>query len=198
MDQGTIKYGNNRDHFWLPCSKTKPLRDSIDSYPSLRRIEPHITTADVKRMVNSAIEIRKDRTRPFKISIHIVASYTEDREYTSDSKVTEIWVVIPRPAYFFPHNRLSFIHRMVIQQNIFLEMTDELDIEKIGADIMRQITDLARKEEFKVQVVHSYGESRDKYEKTCHGVGQALIKAYGCPYENFRRIKSMPSPLDNV
>jgi hypothetical protein len=169
-----VKYEDNRDHF-SSSHTTRLLVAEEDEAAELLKFE----------------EVAKNRDAPFRLTLFVVDQYDADlKAYDMlpeayDARI-QIWIYISSSSK--PSAQLSFVHRMVVNKNLFLEIvpTPFPTTEALGAEVMRRLRQFSKQQEFQVEEVLSPGPQE---AVRCNDVAQKLATAYHAPYTVMGRTK---------
>lgn len=176
LHDGTIQFEDNWDHFVPPCSKGR--------IASTRQV----STFQEDRVKNyfRFEEPQKNRTKPFQIIMVVVSSPEDDMVYELPEKYqnhVQIWIHLTDLKDQVA--RLSFIHRMLVCKNIFVEIkASDFDwrSESLGAEIMRRVRKLSEGETFEVTHVFSHGITGTWEQTQANLVGNKLAQTYHSPF----------------
>jgi len=172
----SLLYGNNLDHLVPPCFGG-PITTT-----------KYVAVFDEAK-VRSYFEFeepQKDRSSPYKIVLIVSCHASDDLIYVLPEKyknTLQIWVNLTNLSN--PRARLSFLHRMIVCKNVFIEILGsqfQWDCEKIGAEVMRKIRLMGNNETFEVLEVFSYGANGKLYESKANIIGNKLSKVYSAPF----------------
>lgn len=138
-------YVDNPDRFIPPCSTSL--------VKTVTYAGPVYDPTKIKALLHFN-EIHKDRqSRPVQIVLCVVNSTSEDvilgDPYSSS---IQVWVRTIKKKDN-PHQRLSFIHRMIVQHHAFIEVPHTDNEETVGAEIMKQLRSMSNGTEFKIKAV---------------------------------------------
>lgn len=138
-------YLDNPDRFIPPCSTS--LIKTV-TYAS-----PVYDPNKIKALLHFN-EIHKDReSRPVQIVLCVVNSTNEDVILGDPfSSSIQVWVRTIKKNDN-AHQRLSFIHRMIVQHHAFIEVPHTDNEEAMGAEIMKQLRSMSNGMEFKIKAV---------------------------------------------
>jgi hypothetical protein len=188
-----ILYKNNLDHFFPPCS-SQPITTT--------KYVPVFDEARVRQFFEYE-EPHKKRGSPFEIVLIITCHADDDMTYSIDKKyknIVQIWVHLMTPkATRDSSARLSFLHRMIVAKNVFLEISGSRlhwKADQMGAEVMRRIRQMSQDHnqqehhhhtEYKVLDVISYKhrDDGDWYENQSNIVANKLAQAYNAPFSIF-------------
>lgn len=173
---GQIKYIDNHDRFVPACSSSE-----ITSTKHVGDLNP----LEVRQLLQFE-EPKKDRSKPFKIVMCVISEAKDDLIYTLPAEhesTIQVWVLLNEHVH--PRDRLAFAHRMIVKKNIVVEVIAkdfEHSSEKIGAEVMKQISAISGNERFQVVSVFSYLEP-----VLANQVGNKLGRAYNAPFTKFSK-----------
>jgi len=183
IHDGVIRYEDNMDHFFPPCSS--------HPYTSTKQISAF--QEDQIKSYFQFEEIHKQRKKPYQVVIGLVCRADDDLTFPMpeqyDNKI-QIWVNFTDLKDATA--RLSFVHRMMVTKNVFVEIqADQFKWkpESLGAEVMKRMRTLSNAEEFEVLEIFSYGIKGPWYEPTTNLVGNKLAQAYTCPFTVFSKRK---------
>jgi len=183
IEEKQLKYINNQDHFVTPCS-TRPTLSSSTKKMSV------FNENSVKDYFHFE-ESNKDRSsKPFKIVIVLMSEWTDDLTYEIDPKynnVVQVWINLFQKVHH--GKRLSFLHRMLVKKNVFIELDAQSfgwNHEQIGAEIMKQLIKVSNNEKFEILETFSYmGNNSSTVCRNCNVIANKIGKVYSCPVSVF-------------
>jgi hypothetical protein len=185
IQSGAIKYEDNMDHFISPCS----------SNPITSTKQIAVFNEDEIRAYFRFQEVKKQRKKPYQIVVGLICHAEDDLKYPLPSQYDDtIQVWIHMTDLKDAVGRLSFVHRMMVTRNVFIEIQAsqfEWKSESLGAEIMRRLRTLSNAEDFEVKEVFSYGLKGSWYESRVNVTGNKLAQAYSAPFTLFSEKQDM-------
>lgn len=179
IQDGNILYEDNEDHFIAPCSQVPVTTTRAVSVFSEEQIQSFFRFK----------QVAKNREKPHKILLNIICNPHDDIHFdawTQNKDTVQVWVHLTdlKDA----SSRLSFFHRMIVNQNIFIEIQPnkfKWKPESVAAEVMRRLRSLSQNEPFSVTRVCSYWVSKDWRESLCNEIGNKLAMAYETGFDPF-------------